>query len=656
MNSRHTMFYNRFWALGLIAAFVLAVVGVAIGGTDPFGGGTQTSQPATTETSLVTARAIFSYESVLPGGTYPAALEVTIDPAWHINSAQPYEDWLIPAELVYDTVSGITPSNMQSPDAHEIMLFDQPFSVYSGEVVFYFDVTIDDNVSLGEYEVPISFTYQPCNDYECRAPQTLDIMLPVIVGDMGNPVNVGAFADRGATPKVVTTEPEDVTEQDESQAAAMPQNDLERLIADYGFWGYILALGLAFVTGLLLSFSPCTYPMIPITVSVFAGQQRSVGRGFVLSLFYVGAMAFMYGIMGLIVSLVGGVFGAWLASPPVVIGIAIVFVVFSLSMFGLYELQVPMSLRNKLGARAQQGGGGGVVGSLVLGVIAALVVSPCVGPFVAGILLYVATSGSPLLGFVVLFVFALGLGTLYVIIGTFSSAISKLPGAGEWMEQIKRFFGFVLLLMAVYFLQTLLPASYIAIITGLILLAYGTFAGGLDRLTTDSGFFPRLKKFLGLLALLIGAYLLVGTLFMQGFILPAASGWMPAGPGGVTRAEVKLVDWETDLQTGLARAESEDKPVLVDTWATWCANCRVLDKKTFGDQAVADEINARFVPIKVQLETADSPITRDFMQRFNMKHYSLPTVILMDGKGQVQRVLQGVVGPDEMLEHMRAVR
>ena len=102
-----------------------------------------------------------------------------------------------------------------------------------------------------------------------------------------------------------------------------------------------MALGLAFITGLLLSFSPCTYPMIPITVSIFAGQQRSIGRGFVLSLLYVGSMAIVYGIMGLVVSLVGGVFGAWLASPPVVIGIAIIFVIFSLSMFGLYELNMP---------------------------------------------------------------------------------------------------------------------------------------------------------------------------------------------------------------------------------------------------------------------------------------------------------------------------
>ena len=162
-------------------------------------------------------------------------------------------------------------------------------------------------------------------------PESVTANLEVTVGDEGTAHREDIF---GAPVEAVASSGEAVDQ----------DNDIQRLIDRYGFWGYLIALGLAFLTGLLLSFSPCTYPMIPITVSIFAGQDRSVGRGFVLSLFYVGSMAVVYGIMGLIVSLVGGVFGAWLASKPVVIGIAVVFVVFSLSMFGLYELQVPQFL------------------------------------------------------------------------------------------------------------------------------------------------------------------------------------------------------------------------------------------------------------------------------------------------------------------------
>jgi thiol:disulfide interchange protein DsbD len=419
-------------------------------------------------------------------------------------------------------------------------------------------------------------------------------------------------------------------------------------VEQYGFWGYFLALGLAFITGLLLSFSPCTYPMIPITVSIFAGQQRSVGRGFALSLVYVTSMAVVYGIMGLIVSLVGGVFGAWLASTPVVITIVIVFVIFALSMFGLYEIQVPMALRQKLGARA---GGGGLFSVITLGIVAALVVSPCVGPFVAGVLIYVATAGSPLIGFLVLFVFALGLGTLYVLIGTFSSAIAKLPGSGEWMESVKKFFGFVLLLMALYFLRTLIAPELTAILAGLLLVAFGVFGGGFDRLTPRSGFFLRLKKFLGVLALLLGAYLLVGVFLTQGVILPAASHWLPA-VGNQTGVEESLIDWETDLDDGLARAARENKPVLIDTWATWCANCRVLEEETFGDRRVA-EVAKRFVPIKVQLENANTETTKAFMNRFGMSHYSLPTTLLLTPDGKVKKIIRGMIGPEDLIVEMR---
>jgi thiol:disulfide interchange protein DsbD len=516
-------------------------------------------------------------------------------------------------------------------------------SVYDGRPVIRFQITVSDDAAPGEYVLPVRFTYQPCNDKECRAPTTANADLTVDVGSAGEPAHTDVFA---ATP----TQEEQTTAQ--QQAPPGSQSRLQGIIAKYGFWGYFIALGLAFVTGLLLSFSPCTYPMIPITVSIFAGQQRTVGRGFVLSLFYVGSMAVMYGIMGLVVSLVGGVFGAWLASPGVVIGIAVVFVIFSLSMFGLYELQVPSGLRQKLGTTRTSGGIGG---SIVLGIVAALVVSPCVGPFVAGILLYVATHGSPLFGFIVLFTFAIGLGTLFVIIGTFSSAINALPGAGEWMESVKKFFGFVLLLMALYFLRTIVPANVIAVLTGLVLLALGIFGGGFDRLTPDARFFQRLKKFIGILAFLIGAYLLVGTMITRGFILPPAGHWLPGVDVSVTDSQEHLIPWETDLESGLERAKLENRPVLIDTWATWCANCRVLDERTFNNPAVAQEAQ-RFVPIKVQLESLGSETTKQFMTRFGMKTYSLPTTLLLDSQGNIKQILQGVVGPDDMIVEMQKIR
>ncbi len=590
---------------------------------------------------LVAARSVFSISAGEAGESYAAALVIDISEGWHVNSAYPYQDWLIAADLTFDTIPGLTPGNITYPEGEDVKLLDEEISVWGGQIVVPFEIAIAKDADAGTYILPIAFTYQPCNNETCVAPETVDLPLTVTVGPDGKAINAELFT--------ATSQSNDSGEAGGESSGA--DNEIQRLIDEHGVWGYFIALGLAFVTGLLLSFSPCTYPMIPITVSIFAGQDRGVGRGFVLSLFYVGSMALVYGIMGMIVSMVGGVFGAWLASPAVVIGIAVVFVVFSLSMFGLYELQVPMFLRQRLGATK---GGGGVGGAILLGLIAALVVSPCVGPFVAGILLYVATSGSPLIGFLVLFVFALGLGTLFVIVGTFSNAINALPGSGGWMETVKKFFGFVLLIMALYFLRTIVPADTIALLTGILLLSLGIFGGGFDRLTPTDGFFPRLKKFIGVLATIIAIYLLGGSLVKNGMIYAPASEWLPAG-AGMAREEVRKIDWETNLSAGLEKALAQKKPVVIDTWATWCANCKVLEKKTFGHPDVVDEVD-RFVALKIQLESQGTPETNEFMTRFDMKHYSLPTTLLLDSKGEVQHVIQGVIGPEELIAKMHGVR
>jgi thiol:disulfide interchange protein DsbD len=591
---------------------------------------------------LVDVVSVFSISTAAPGGVYEAAVIVDIASGWHINSATPYQDYLIAAEVQFGSIDGFVPGELIYPRGSDATLGEERMSVYDDRVVIPFEIAIDSEVAAGTYVLPVTMTYQPCNDTECRAPEDAEVPLKIVIGAAGRPINEAIFGSLNRASEATAPAPQ----------AAEADSELEQIILDYGAWGYVLVLGVAFVTGLVLSFSPCTYPMIPITVSIFAGQERSVGRGFFLSLIYVGTMAFIYGIMGLIVSAVGGVFGAWLASPPVVIGIVIVFVVFSLSMFGLYDLNVPASLRNKLGTTQT---GGGVVGSIILGVVAALVVSPCVGPFVAGILLYIATSGSLVVGFFTLFFFALGLGTLFVIIGTFSSAITRLPKSGDWMESVKKFFGFILLLMAIYFLQPLVSVGVTALITALLLLAFGVFGGGLDRLTSEAGFFLRLKKFLGVLALLVGTYLLLGLLFSQGFLLPAASHWLPSAGGVTAVEETGIKDWETDLDAGLARALAENRPVIIDTWATWCANCRVLEKKTFSKPEVGVEAE-RFVAIKIQLEKNDSPETIAFQSKFGLKTYSLPTTLLLNSQGEIHKIITGVIGPEDLIAEMQLVR
>ncbi len=597
-----------------------------------------------TDAELVKVRSLIASTATTPGSTVEAAVVVEIAEHWHINSAKPYESYLIAAKVQFDTLPGITPRTIRYPAGQDAELMGEKMSVYEGQTTIRFKIDVAETVAEGDYTVPVRFTYQPCDNKECRAPQTVAVDLAMTVGSGGTSTHSDIFGAAATQPPVAASTPP-------VSGTPEQENDLQRLIDEHGFWGYFLALGLAFITGVLLSFSPCTYPMIPITVSVFAGRERSVGKGFMMSLLYVVSMAVVYGIMGLIVSLVGGVFGAWLASPPVVIGIVVVFVIFALSMFGLYELQVPASLRNKLGRTS---GGGGIGSAIVLGIVAALVVSPCVGPFVAGILLYIATAGSPVVGFLVLFVFALGLGTLYIIIGTFSSAISALPGSGGWMESVKKFFGFVLLLMAVYFVSTIISPELTAIATGVILLVLGVFGGGLDRLTPEAGFFLRLKKLIGVVALLVAIYLLGGTILRSGLILPPASEWLPTGVASSETVEKNLIPWSTDLEGALQQAKADGRPVLIDTWATWCVNCKILEKKTLNHPSVV-EAAARFQPIKVQLENSGTAITQAFMARFGLKHYSLPTTLLLDSSGNVHKIISGVVSPEEMIAALQTV-
>jgi thiol:disulfide interchange protein DsbD len=266
-------------------------------------------------------------------------------------------------------------------------------------------------------------------------------------------------------------------------------------------------------------------------------------------------------------------------------------------------------------------------------------------------MLYIATTGSTLLGFAILFTFALGLGTLFVLIGTFSSAIQALPNAGVWMESVKKFFGFILLLMALYFARTLLSTEVTALLTALLFLGAGVFGGGFDRLTAEATFFPRLKKAFGILCTILGVYLLAGYLITSGFIWPPVSFETAALADG---ANEEKIEWRTEMDSGLNEAREAGRPAVIDTWATWCVNCYKLDKNTWSDDLVAAEAQ-RFVPLKLQLEKSDSPETRRFLEVFGLKQYSLPTVLLLNSDGQVQDVIQGYIGPDEMLRRMQAI-
>ncbi|MFU8802485.1 MAG: cytochrome c biogenesis protein CcdA [Bradymonadaceae bacterium] len=226
---------------------------------------------------------------------------------------------------------------------------------------------------------------------------------------------------------------------------------LERNLAEGSLWSVLL---LVFIAGLLSSLTPCVYPLIPITISVFGARQaESRWQSFTLSLTYVWGIAITYATMGLIAASVGSVFGAALQSPWLIFGVALLFFVLGLSSLGVMDFRLPGNLQTKL----SQTGGAGYAGALIMGLVAGVIAAPCVGPIVAGILLYVAQQQDLMLGTVLLMVFALGMGMLFLVLGTFSSLIHRLPRAGGWMEGVKAVFGVVFIGLAMYYLRFVVP-------------------------------------------------------------------------------------------------------------------------------------------------------------------------------------------------------
>lgn len=239
--------------------------------------------------------------------------------------------------------------------------------------------------------------------------------------------------------------------------SSQKQGRFETAMAEQGLWGVLL---LVFIAGLLSSLTPCVYPLIPITIGIFGARQASSKlHGFLLSLTYVFGIALTYAIMGVIAASVGTVFGSAMQNPWLLGGIAVLFFALGLSSLGVFDFRLPGGLQNKLG----QAGGVGFGGAFVMGLVAGIIAAPCVGPIVAGILLYVAGQQDMVLGFVLLLVYALGMGVLFLVLGTFSSLLNKLPRAGTWMEGVKTLFGIVFIAMAIYYLRFLIPGLNTAI-------------------------------------------------------------------------------------------------------------------------------------------------------------------------------------------------
>lgn len=398
--------------------------------------------------------------------------------------------------------------------------------------------------------------------------------------------------------------------------------------------GVASALLFALTAGFLTALTPCVYPMIPITVSLF-GAKKGVtrGRALLLATSYVAGIAIMFGTLGTIFALLGKAFGTFLASPYVVVPLAAYFALMAASMFGAFELNLPPGLQMRL----SRVGGRGVTGAFLMGLVGGIIAAPCTGPPLAGILAYVATTRDAGYGFALLSTYAVGIGIPFFGIAGFSMS---LPRSGPWMESVKSVFGVALLVAALYYLKPVIPAlGRLTSPEPLFLIgAIGTAAIGIAigavHLSFKEGRVERWRKGLGVALACAGLF--------------AVTNW------ALTPRATAALKWHHDEAQALAAARAAQRPLLVDFMADWCLPCKELDLKVFSDRRVAAELE-RFVLLKIDLtrEDDDPALTR-LRQKYGAE--TLPAVRLVSTTGTVVAAINELLTPEAFLAQLTRVR
>ena len=561
----------------------------------------------------LSAEGYLSLDKVQPGSQFQIAVVVEIAKGWHVN-ANPAKEGFIATEVTLPEVSHLSFGEVVYP-AGEVLKLGSigEAPVYHDTITIGIQTDLSQTAPVGSSTLDFQLQYQACDDAQCLLPETLAFSIPIeIVGieETVQRINEAVFAN--------------------VEFAAPPgstggEGTLERALSGGQVW---LAFLLVFAGGILTSLTPCVYPLIPITVSIFgANESAGLFKSFLLSVVYVIGIVVMYSILGVAVAKTGAVFGQIMANPWVVGFIASILVALGLSMFGVFEIRLPYSVQNRLNTV----GGAGFAGAFAMGTVAGVIAAPCTGPALAVVLTYIATTGSLVLGFWLMFTYALGMGLLFIGIGTFSGLLSALPRSGGWMYVLENVFGIAIITMALYFLkdvfqplQNFLQNSlpFFAIAGGLVIV--GLWFGKLTQ--RFSGISPQMKfrKACGLLLAVVGAFMFVGGI------------QQPAGP---------QLNWVYDETEGFEIAERENKLVMLDFYASWCAACNELDHQTYTDPAVADRL-ADYVNVKLDF-TRTSETTKALTEKYKIP--GLPVVIFLDADRNVLKRFTGFVNAEDML-------
>ncbi len=563
-----------------------------------------------------------------PAGTlFEVFVRLDIEEGWKLNAHRPNQDNLIPTTLTLEPLAGFTVDEIVYPEGElrKLDFSDEPMNVYEKQVAIGVRLRSTAATPPGEYVMQGNLRVQACSGNVCLPPGQKPVSIPLRI----------AQAEPGAVPAQPLApaggEPPATADASDGTVSPPASGDADAagssVAAMFEQRGALLAFLGIFLMGLALNLTPCVYPMLSITVSLFGarvGEQRRFGSSFAMAAIYVLGIVSMYTVLGVVAAFSGAMFGSWLQSPIVLIGIGALFFLLALSMFGLYELQVPYWLMNKLGG-AQQATG--VVGYYLSGLVVGVFAAPCIGPPIIALLAYVAARGEPMFGLLAFFFLSLGLGFPYLILGAFSGLLTKLPKSGAWMVWVRKVFGVALVGLALFYIALAVMPDMAPWSVAATLIAGGFYLGFIENSAADNRWFTWLKWLVGTVAIA------AGILFVQGL-------------------QKQGITWENYSAERLAEAVESGQPVLLDFYADWCIPCHELDRVTFTDRRVI-AATERFVRMKVNV---DLPTSEELSQRFAIA--GVPTIVFLgpDGQEQAAARVVGFVGPDEFLNQVEKVK
>lgn len=537
----------------------------------------------------------------------------------------------------------IVPVNLPEGERYEDEFFGVQ-QIFTGQLAFTIDIT------QAESDANITIRYQGCAKKGlCYPPtkQTVEVSeVKQIAASTNNAKNI--LSALGSTSEdEINTQSGSSTSNINSQsnqiqsnnANSSEQHQLADMLKSDSIW---LTLAAFFVGGLLLSFTPCVFPMYPILTGIIVGQgeKLSTKRAFALSFAYVQGMAVTYTLLGIVVAIAGAQFQAMFQHPIVLISLSLLFIFLALSMFGTFNLALPSSWQNKLNQLSSNQKGGSYFGVLVMGAISGLVASPCTTAPLTGALLYISQSGDILLGASALYALSLGMGLPLLVLG--SSGGKLLPKAGNWMNVIKNVFGLLLLAVPIFLLERFLPLIVIDILWVLLILATAGYFYTVNQASAKTFGF-------GLRSILIFLVFFIGANKAYQLVYPVTNNVLVS-------AQTELRGFEhvknlTEMNQAIKTANAQGKTVMVDLYADWCVACKEFEEYTFFEAKVQKAL-ADTVLLQIDLTDTGSKDSVELMSKFEI--FGLPSILFFDltGNELSQRRVTGFMEADEFSAHV----